>query len=94
MVKLSKQDALQTLEQGEMLCMHDVAIACDDDMLWGLADQKRIDQQLEEFTRELKKLTALLADKGAGPDVGPGMLNAMLKLRDTEAEKDSDDEDE
>uniref|UniRef100_A0A7S0R1T5 P53 and DNA damage-regulated protein 1 n=1 Tax=Chlamydomonas leiostraca TaxID=1034604 RepID=A0A7S0R1T5_9CHLO len=57
-------------------------------------DQKHIDQQLDELTRELKKLTALLADKGAGPAVGPGMLNAMLHLRDTEAERDSDDEDD
>lgn len=57
------------------------------------AEQKQLETQLDTLTAELKKLTGLLADKGAGPQrVGPGLLNAMLKLKGSQG-ADSDDED-
>ena len=51
--------------------------------LCACAEQKRLDHQMEELKREEKRMVGLLADKGAGPqNLGPAMINAMLKLRD------------
>ena len=42
-----------------------------------------VEGRIEALRLEEKRLTAQLADKGAGPqNVGPGMLNAMLNLKD------------
>lgn len=50
------------------------------------ADQQAIAKELEQLRAEEKRLMALLADKGAGPqNVGPGVLNAMLMLKGNQA---------
>ncbi len=42
-----------------------------------------MEQRLEDLRAEQKRLTAQLADKGAGPDgAGDGLLRAMLHLKD------------
>mmetsp|Transcript_5301 Transcript_5301/g.11603 ORF Transcript_5301/g.11603 Transcript_5301/m.11603 type:complete len:133 (-) Transcript_5301:154-552(-) len=47
-------------------------------------DLSLIELQLQQYRAEEKKLIALLADKGVAPSsLGPGMLNAMLTLKDS-----------
>lgn len=48
------------------------------------ADQKKIEAHIEELRTQQKRLTAQLAEKGAGPEgAGEGLLRAMLELKDT-----------
>jgi len=48
------------------------------------SDQKRLDRRLDDLRSQQKRLTAQLADRGAGPEgAGEGLLNAMLNLRDS-----------
>lgn len=50
------------------------------------ADQQRLEAHISELRDEQKRLTSLLADKGAGPEsAGEGLLRAMLQLKDTDA---------
>lgn len=50
------------------------------------ADQREVEDKLEMLRAEEKRLTRLLADQGAASSsVGPGMLNAMLNLKDNKA---------
>jgi hypothetical protein len=45
------------------------------------AEQARLDERMVALRAEQKRLTKLLADKGGTPDVGEGMLGAMLSLK-------------
>jgi hypothetical protein len=48
------------------------------------ADQQELDKRMEQLRAEEKRLTRLLAEKGAGPArMGPGTLSAMLNLKDS-----------
>jgi len=47
------------------------------------AEQEEVEQELVRTRAEEKRLTAMLAERGAGPaSVGPAMLSAMLNLED------------
>ena len=47
-------------------------------------DQRRLEGHIEALRAEQKRLTGLLADKGAGPEgAGEGLVRAMLTLRDS-----------
>eukprot|EP00240_Pyramimonas_obovata_P011413 CAMPEP_0118925604 /NCGR_PEP_ID=MMETSP1169-20130426/3468_1 /TAXON_ID=36882 /ORGANISM="Pyramimonas obovata, Strain CCMP722" /LENGTH=130 /DNA_ID=CAMNT_0006866951 /DNA_START=195 /DNA_END=587 /DNA_ORIENTATION=+ len=46
-------------------------------------DQERLEREITETRDKMKKLTRSLEDKGGVPEsCGPGLLNAMLTLRD------------
>ncbi|KAI8471983.1 MAG: hypothetical protein J3K34DRAFT_520175 [Monoraphidium minutum] len=48
------------------------------------ADQERLEARLAELRAAQKRLTAALADRGAGPEgAGEGLLRAMLNLKDS-----------
>lgn len=47
-------------------------------------DQDALEQQLQALRVEEKRLVGQLADKGVAPEaIGPGLLQAMLNLKDT-----------
>jgi hypothetical protein len=49
-------------------------------------EHARLEARLAELRAEQKRLTGLLADRGAGPEgAGEGLLRAMLQLKGTKA---------